>query len=690
MALTAQPIETAAASRRLRVVGMGAGRPSVPGPLGTHRRRATALTLLLAGATALYTVGLSASGWANSYYAAAAQAGAQSWRAMLFGGLDPSGGITVDKPPAALWLIDVSVRLFGLSPWTILIPQALAGVASVAVLYATVRRQALAIGPRPGTERRSPARLGNRPESREARAAAVGLLAAAALAVTPVATLMARYDNPDELMLLLLVGAAYALTRSIQAPSGGGTWLALSGALLGSAFLTKMLQAWLVLPAFFAVAVLAGAGGLGLRLARSSLAGVVMLAAAGWWIAVVQLTPATQRPWVGGTQGNSVLELALGYNGVGRLTGHEADGGATNVPQSGSWLRLVSTWGTEAGWLLPAAAMVLVAAWVLTRGRDRRDPLRAGLLLWGTWLVVVTLVLGSLRGIAHGYYTVQLAPAIAGSLALGSAVLWQHSWGTAGVRWPRVLLILGLLGNAAWGTLLAVHRHGSPPVLVIGVVAVTATVGALAVASTSAVLRRAARLEARLEVLGVVRLRLGLPPGRTRFLILATAVIGLLLLPAAWSVTTAEAAHRGPNVASGNGPGSFAEPRDVSPGSAPGDEFDTTVSAEVRAAAPGPRWAAAVVGHRAADLQLSSDSPVLALGGYSGNDPHPTLPEFLGAAAHGQVRYLVVHPSDARARGEAGRIVRWALDCLPVQHTSRWLVVDLSGSTPAAAHCSAR
>ncbi|HEV7211747.1 MAG TPA: glycosyltransferase family 39 protein [Blastococcus sp.] len=684
MALLAQPAGTSPATGRLRVVAEETDRRPDPGPLGTPGRRATALTLLLAAATTLYTVGLTASGWANSYYAAAAQAGAQSWRAMLFGGLDPSGGITVDKPPAALWLIDVSVRLFGLSPLAILVPQAVAGVASVALLYATVRRQALALDPRPETRRRA-ASVRHPSGGREARAAAIGLLAAAALAVTPVATLMARYDNPDELMLLLLVGAAYALTRSIGQPSGGGAWLALSGALLGFAFLTKMLQAWLVLPAFLVVAALAGAGSLGRRLARSGLAGGVMLASAGWWIAVVQLTPATQRPWVGGTQGNNVLELALGYNGIGRLTGQEAGGGASDVPRPGSLLRLVGAWGTEAGWLLPAAAVALLVAAVLTRGRDRRDPLRAGLLLWGAWLVVVALVLGSLHGIAHGYYTVQLAPAIAGSLALGAGVLWQHSWGAAGVRWPRVLLILGLLGNAAWGTLLMVHRHSSPPVVVIGVVAATAIVGALAVASTSAVVRRAARL----DDLGVARLRLGRQPGRTRAVVLATAVTGLLLFPAAWSVTTAQAAHRGPNVASGVGPAAYLTPPDVSPGSAPGDGFDRTISAEVRAAAAGSRWAAAVVGHRAADLQLSSGAPVLALGGYSGNDPHPTVPEFLAAVAHGQVRYLVVDSADARAGGDAGRIVRWALGCMPVRHTPHWMVIDLADAA-LATRCLAR
>jgi hypothetical protein len=297
---------------------------------------------------------------------------------------------------------------------------------------------------------------------------------------------------------------------------------------------------------------------------------------------------------------------------------------------------------------------------------------------------VVALVLGSLHGIAHGYYTVQLAPAIAGSLALGTGVLWQRSWGTAGVRWPRLLLILGLLGNAAWGTLLMVHRQQSPPVLAIGAVVATAVVGSLAVASTSAVLRRFARL----DDLGVARLRLGRQPARTRAVVLAMAVIGLLLFPAAWSVTTARAAHRGPNVASGVGPATFPVPPGVNPGSAPGDGFDRIVSAEVRAAATGFRWAAAVVGHRAADLQLSSDAPVLALGGYSGNDPHPTVPEFLAAATHRQVHYLVVDSADARAGGDAGRIVQWALRCLPVQHTPGGMIVDLADVTPSATRCS--
>jgi len=298
-----------------------AGRLGLSAPAG----RRTALGALLAVAGLLYSLGLSGSGWANAYYSAAAQAGSLSWRAFLFGGLDPAGGITVDKPPAALWLTGLSVRIFGLSTSSLLLPQALCSVGAIALLYGTVRRQARTLASR---------RPGTTPEAIEARAAAAGLLAGAVLAGTPVVTLMARFDNPDALMMLLSVTAAYLLVRSLEAPGGGGGWLLAGGTLLGLAFLTKLLQAWLIVPAFAVTALVAGAGPIGRRLARVVAAGVAMLVAAGWWVLVVQLTPADRRPWIGGTRHNSVLELALGYNGLGRLTGQEGGGGAADVRRS--------------------------------------------------------------------------------------------------------------------------------------------------------------------------------------------------------------------------------------------------------------------------------------------------------------------------------------------------------------------
>ena len=179
------------------------------------------LTLLLATAL-LYLWGLGASGWANSFYSAAVQAGSESWKAFFFGSSDASNSITVDKTPMSLWPMSLSVRLFGLSSWSMLVPQALMGVGSVGLLYATVRRTT--------------------------RNACAGLLAGAILALTPVAVLMFRFNNPDALLTLFLIASVYATIRAIESPERAVRWLVLGGTLVGFAFLTKMLQAFLVLP----------------------------------------------------------------------------------------------------------------------------------------------------------------------------------------------------------------------------------------------------------------------------------------------------------------------------------------------------------------------------------------------------------------------------------------------------------
>jgi 4-amino-4-deoxy-L-arabinose transferase-like glycosyltransferase len=253
-----------------------------------------ALAGLLAATAALYLVGLGRGGWANDFYAAAVQAGTKSWKAMFFGSFDSSNFITVDKTPASLWVSEVSARIFGLNSWSLLVPQALEGVAAVGLLYATVRRWF---------------------------GAGAGLLAGAVLASTPVAALMFRFNNPDALLVLLLVAAAYAVTRALE--DGRTCWLVLAGSLVGFGFLTKMLQAFLVLPAFGVAYLVAGPPRLGKRCWQLILAALATLAAAGWWVAIVQLTPASARPYIGGSTDNSVLELALGYNGLGRLTGNE-------------------------------------------------------------------------------------------------------------------------------------------------------------------------------------------------------------------------------------------------------------------------------------------------------------------------------------------------------------------------------
>src|ERR1700750_3206291 len=176
------------------------------GPVVVRTREGLLTAALLVGTAVLYLAGLSRSGWGNAFYAAAAQAGSQNWEAFFYGSSDAGNSITVDKPPASLWVMDLSVRLFGLSSWSILVPEALMGVATVGVLYLAVRR---VTGPGPA------------------------LLAGAAMALTPVAVLMFRFNNPDALLTLLLTIAAYALTRAVEKASL--RWLLAVGALVGLA-----------------------------------------------------------------------------------------------------------------------------------------------------------------------------------------------------------------------------------------------------------------------------------------------------------------------------------------------------------------------------------------------------------------------------------------------------------------------
>ena len=256
---------------------------------------------LLIATAGFYLYGLSVNGWANSFYSAAVQAGSQSWKAFFYGSSDAANSITVDKPPASLWIMALSVRVFGLSSWAILVPQALMGVASVGVLYATVRRHF---------------------------GAGAGLLAGAVLATTPVAVLMFRFNNPDALLVLLLTIAAWAAVRATE--KGSTRWLVLVGALIGFGFLTKMLQALLIVPGISLAFLVAAPTSLGRRIRSLLIAGVAMIVSAGWWIAIVELVPAAARPYIGGSQTNSILELTLGYNGFGRLTGNET-GSVTGV-----------------------------------------------------------------------------------------------------------------------------------------------------------------------------------------------------------------------------------------------------------------------------------------------------------------------------------------------------------------------
>lgn len=555
-------------------------------PAPTARRfvvgERAALAMLLAGTAVLYLWNLSISGWANSFYSAAVQAGASDWTAMLFGSSDAANAITVDKTPAALWLMDISVRLFGLHPWSVMLPQALEGIAAVGVLYAAVRR---ASGP------------------------GAALLAGAVLALTPAAALIFRFNNPDALLVLLLVIGAYCVQRAIE-PGSSRWWMVAVGAAVGFAFLAKMLQAFLVLPAFAAAYLICASAPPRTRFLRVGAAALAMVVAGGWYLVLVELWPASARPYIGGSQHDSIIELALGYNGLGRLTGDEV-GGLGNLNHDVGWGRLLgSQMGTHIAWLLPAAVICLAAGLMVTRRAPRTDPTRAALILWGGWLVVTAVVFSYANGILHPYYTVALAPAIGACVGIGANLLWRkrsdvrYATALAGTVIVTVVLAAVLLGRQAeWMPWLR------------------ASVAAVGIAAA------------------VLLLVAGRLPRRVAVTAAALAVVACLAGPGAYSIATAASPHSGaiPSVGPGRG---FGAGLGGGPFDAPTPK--PALTALLSANAGDYTWVAATVGStNAAGYQLATGSPVLAVGGFNGTDPAPTVQEFQQLVADKKIHYFI-------------------------------------------------
>ena len=542
-----------------------------------------AFAALLIGTALLYLWNLSASGWANGFYSAAVQAGAENWTAMLFGSSDAGNAITVDKTPAALWVMDVSVRLFGLNSWSVLVPQALEGVAAVALLYAAVRRAA---GP------------------------AAALLAGTVFALTPVAALMFRFNNPDALLVLALVAAAYCVQRACERDSSRW-WLIAAGSAVGIGFLAKMLQAFLVLPAFGLAYLIAAAVPLRARLLRLLGAAGAMIVSGGWYLLLVEVWPASSRPYIGGSQANSIIELALGYNGLGRLTGDETGGLGNMNFDVGPGRLFGAMMGDYIAWLLPAAVICLAAGLLLTRRAPRTDAVRAGLVIWGGWLVVTALVFSFANGILHQYYTVALAPAVGAVLGIGSVLLWRNRFDVrAAVAMSGTVLVTVVLA----AVLLARRTDWLPW---LGAAVAILGVGA--------------------AVLLLVSSRL---PGRVVTGVAACALLGCLAAPAAYTVATVSTPHAGaiPSVGPARGQGSFGGPGGFLDIPKAGPALTTLLSD----GAENHRWTAAVVGSsNAAGYQLAARAPVMAVGGFNGTDPAPMLAEFQNDVAAGRIHYFI-------------------------------------------------
>ena len=581
---------------------------------------ATAAVLVLA--TILYVVNLTVSGYANVFYSGAAWASSQSWAAWFMGSIDPSNFITVDKPPLATMVMGLSVRLFGLSSASILLPEALMGVATVAILMATVRRT-----------------FGG----------AASINAGLVTALTPAAVLIFRYNNPDALLTLLLVGGAHALVRALE--SDRIRWLALAGVLVGLAFETKLLQAYLVLPAFAITYAVAGRGSVRRRIAGLVVAVVSVTLASAWWIVPMTLLPLAARAFVGGSTDGSALNLVLSYDGLGRIFGQGAGGGGGGGGGGASFsgtpgiLRLFnSELGGQIAWLLPLSIVGLVAG-LVARGRAvRTDRARAAFLLWGLWLAVHAVVFSFMSGTIHSYYTVVMAPAVGALVGGGVVAMWR-----ARDRHPFVGVALGLAftGSAGVAMMLLDRTPSFVPGLGIAILAVTAaTVPVLAIRAT----------------------------GRNAKVQLAAAGLGLAMLlaaPAAYAVDTMQTAYSGGTAAAGpaaagsgagfggngGGPGgnlgSGQAPNGALGGRAAlggnaggggmGSGLDTATLDYLVANQGSATWLVAVSDSTSAgQIELSTGSAVMSMGGFTGSDNALTLAQLKAYVASGELRFIEI------------------------------------------------
>ncbi|MEU3647771.1 glycosyltransferase family 39 protein [Lentzea sp. NPDC034063] len=641
-------------------------------PTGSRSPRwpAWALVAICVLAGALYVWAIGAGQVGNSYYAAAAKSMSTSFTNFLFGSFDPAGVVTVDKPPMSLWPQAIAVWIFGFHGWAVLLPQVIEGVAAVFLLHRAVRLWA--------DEK-------------------VALLAALILALTPITVAINRDNNPDTLLVLLLVASAYAFTRSVQsAESRPRTkWVLWCAFFIGCGFLTKMLQAWIVVPGF-ALAYLVGTSApVKRRILDLLAAGGVLVASSFWWVALHAFWPGA-KPYIGGSTDGGAWDLIIGYNGLGRVFGGEGNpGGSGMAPgelpsgqlpsgqmptgqgpmefggpggggmfggQPGITRMFDASVGGQISWLLPLCLLVLVAVSVAGVLRWRRGvpgvpAERAGWFMWGSWLLVTALVFSLAQGIFHPYYTTMLAPAVAAIGAAGIVMFWRAR------SFVRFLLPLSVAITAGWAFVLVSRDtsfHGWARWAVLGVAAVAVVVLLVG-------LRRAG---------------------------LVAAVVAMLLVPAVWSTAVAATASSngvmpaaGPNERGNGGfqifrngqqPPNGAQPPSGTqlpngaqpPGGrgnrgpmmgGPGGQTLTDEQKRIldyaKENSGGAEITLAVAGsaQMAGPFIMGSDEVVIGMGGFSGSDNAPSVDQLQSWVAEGKLKFVLGGGDQMGGRGPGGR-----------------------------------
>ncbi|WP_443041953.1 glycosyltransferase family 39 protein [Streptomyces sp. B21-106] len=445
--------------------------PPAPPPAKAPRWSLPALIAILVLAGVLYGWNLSGNSL-NSFYSAAVYSGTQSWKAWFFGSLDAGNFLTVDKPPFALMIMGLSCRVFGFGTWQMMAPEIAAALGTIWILHSSVKR---------------------------AFGHVAAAVAALVLALTPITVAINRDNNPDTILVLLMVAGATLALRATR----DDRLLPLVGSAVcfGLAFNTKMLQGYIALPAVFAVYLYASRLGWRRKAVNLALAAVALAVSSFWWATAVSLVPADDRPYIGGSTDGSAWDLIMGYNGLGRVLGGEGNGGggggggATFAGTAGIGRMFNDVLGGQISWLIPFAGVALVAGLVRCGRAPRTDATRAALVMWGGWLVLHYLTFAMAEGTMHPYYTTALAPGIAALCGGGGVLLWRAFRG-GDARWSWVLPA-GLAVTGVWAVLLLRRATGWNTWLwpAVGVVTVLALVGLFVL--------RSATSGTRLRLLGV-------------------------------------------------------------------------------------------------------------------------------------------------------------------------------------------
>jgi 4-amino-4-deoxy-L-arabinose transferase-like glycosyltransferase len=630
----------------------------------------------------------------GSYYPPAVRSMMDNWHNFFFAAYDPGGFVTIDKPPVGFWLEVASAKIFGFNTWSILVPQALAGVLSVLLLYYLVRRHF---------------------------GITAGLLAALALAVFPISVVTNRNETIDSTLTLTLLIGAWAVLRAAE--TGKLRWLLLSAFIVGVGFNIKMLEAYLVVPAYAVLYLVAAPRSIWKRIGHLALAGLLLIAISLSWVVAVDLTPASQRPYVDSTQDNSEISLAIGYNGIDRLlrgfgpfggggfrggnrarppanassntTSRFSNPGTPGQPNNGSRgnvtrqqqppgggfggifdtgspspLRLFEvSLGSQAGWLLPLALLGILALAisigeryiVLRRHGEsvdgainratthnagpfrsiQRNPEFQSLVFWGMWLLT-TGAFFSVASFFHQYYMTVMAPAIAALFGIGLVTMWKdyRSGGWRGWLLPLALIatvaeqVYLLSFYPAWG------RWMIPLIVALSAVAIGILVGA-----------RIARIAPRLRE-RALNIRFLLPA-------LSIGVLTLMIAPAVWSITPillsreADTLVAGPPQAGGNGGGFILNINGRTftgtiPGNGGRDENNANANAKLinylEANQGKAKFLVAVPSSQgiADQLIIATNKPVMSMGGFSGSDPILTTSQLAALVKQGTVRFFLL------------------------------------------------